>query len=74
MVKNCVTSEISITTVVAASLSNPARAATETTSATFQRTSAKLYVPVVTLSINDNIKFLKKHEAYIENDNFLEQI
>ena len=32
---------------------------TQTTAATFQITSAKLYVPVVTLSINDNTKFLK---------------
>ena len=30
---------------------------TQTTSATFQINNAKLYVPVVTLSINDNIKF-----------------
>ena len=29
------------------------------TGATFTVTSAKLYVPVVTLSINDNIKFLE---------------
>ena len=31
----------------------------QTTSATFQINNAKLYVPVVTLSINDNIKFLE---------------
>ena len=30
---------------------------TQTTSATFQINNAKLYVPVVTSSINDNIKF-----------------
>ena len=29
------------------------------TGATFTVTSAKLYVPVATLSINDNIKFLE---------------
>ena len=29
------------------------------TGATFQINNAKLYVPVVTLSINDNIKFLE---------------
>ena len=29
-----------------------------TTTATFQKYNAKLYVPVVTLSINDNIEFL----------------
>ena len=34
--------------------------ATQTTGATFQINNAKLYVPVATLSINDNIKFLKK--------------
>ena len=33
--------------------------ATATTEATFQINNAKLYVPVVTLSINDNIKFLE---------------
>ena len=32
---------------------------TETTRATFQINNAKFYVPVVTLSINDNIKFLE---------------
>ena len=34
-------------------------ATTQTTSATFQINNAKLYVPVVTLPINDNIKFLE---------------
>ena len=33
--------------------------ATATTEATFQINNAKLYFPVVTLSINDNIKFLE---------------
>ena len=33
--------------------------ATTTTTATFQVNKAKLYVSVVTLSINDNIKFLE---------------
>ena len=32
---------------------------TETTGAAFQINNAKLYVPVVTLAINDNIKFLE---------------
>ena len=32
---------------------------TTTTSATFQINNAKIYVSVVTLSMNDNIKFLK---------------
>ena len=31
----------------------------QTTGAIFQINNAKLYVPVVTLSINDNIKFLE---------------
>ena len=34
--------------------------ATQTTSATFQINNVKLYVSVVTLSNNDNIKFLEK--------------
>ena len=33
--------------------------ATATTGATFQINNAKLYVPVATLSINDNVKFLE---------------
>ena len=37
----------------------PDVAAIQTTSATFQINNAKLYVPVVNLSINDNIKFLE---------------
>ena len=32
---------------------------TQTSKATFQINNAKLYVPVVTLSINNNIKFLE---------------
>ena len=35
----------------------PAVAAAATTSAMFQINNAKLYVPVFTLSINDNINF-----------------
>ena len=35
------------------------RKARQTTGATFQINNAKPYVPVVTLSINDNIKFLE---------------
>ena len=34
-------------------------AATKATSATFQINNAKRYVPVVTLSINDSIKFFE---------------
>ena len=32
---------------------------TQTKGATFQINNAKLYVPVVNLSVNDNIKFLE---------------
>ena len=49
--KDCVISEISRTGEVGEI--NPA-AATETTGTTFQINSAKIYVPVVILSINDN--------------------
>ena len=51
---NCTISEISRTPELAED--NPAKA-TLTTGATFQINNAKLYVPVVTLSIYDNIKF-----------------
>ena len=57
--KNCIISEISRTPAV---LSNPAVStveATQTTGATFQINNAKLCVPDVTLSINDNINFLE---------------
>ena len=56
--RNCIIFETSRTTSVAANPPNPGRAATETTSATFQISNAKFYVPVVTLSIDDNVKFL----------------
>ena len=56
-------SEISITPRVAgnsnANPPAPAIAAIETTRAIFQTNNAKLYVPVVTLSINDNIKYFE---------------
>ena len=38
---------------------NPLIQATATTGATFQINNAKFYFPVVTLSINDNVKFLE---------------
>ena len=44
---------------MAANPTNPAREATERNSATFQINNAKLYVPVFTLSIKCNIKFLE---------------
>ena len=39
--------------------------AIETTGETFQINNAKLYVPVVTLPINNDIKFLEKNKARI---------
>ena len=61
--KNCIISEISRTaTIVGNQNANPSVlevVATKTTSTTFQINNAKLYVPVVTLSINANVKFLE---------------
>ena len=61
--KECIISEISIKLRI---LGNPDAnspvqevPAIQTTAATFQINNAKLYVPVVTLSINDIIKFLE---------------
>ena len=56
--KHCVISEISRTF---RAVGNPPvqDVVTATTGATFQINNAKLYVPVVTLSINDNIAFLE---------------
>ena len=42
-----------------ANLLVPVVAATQRTVATFQINNSKCYVPVVTLSINDNIKILE---------------
>ena len=50
---------------------NPAPAPRET-GTKFQINSTKLYVPVVSLSINDNIKSLENHEARISKNSFLE--
>ena len=59
--KECIISDISITLRIPANPSaNPLVqevAAVKITGATFQINNAKLYVPAVTLSINDNIKF-----------------
>ena len=61
--KNCMISEISITPRVAGNPNaNPpvlAMATIQAASATFQTNNATFYVPVVTLSINDNIIFLE---------------
>ena len=62
--KECIISEISIIPrVLGNENANPPVqevAAIQTTSATFQINNGKLCVPVVTLSINDHIKFLEK--------------
>ena len=49
--------------------------ATTTNSATFQINNAKIYVPVVTLLINNNIKVLENiKQGFKIIYNFLEQI
>ena len=61
--KKCIISEISITSTIPANPDvNPLVqkvAAIQTTRATYQINNTKLYVPVFTLSINNNIKFLE---------------
>ena len=61
--KECIISEISIIPRIPSNpdANSPVKevAAIETTSATFQINNAKPFVPVVFLSINDNIKFLE---------------
>ena len=49
--KECIISEISITTRVAANPPNSAREAIQTTGRTFQINNAKPYVPVITWTI-----------------------
>ena len=55
--RNCIISEISKTSAVARD--NPVET-TLTTGAIFQVNNTKFYVPGVTLSINDNFKFLEQ--------------
>ena len=61
--KDCILTEIYRTPEVAGNPgANPpvlAREATLTTGATFQINNAKFYVPIVTLSFSENIKFLE---------------
>ena len=57
--RNCIISEISRTAATAAKQPNLASDETKTNSATCFVFSTNLYVPVVILSINDNIKFLE---------------
>ena len=56
--ENCLISEISRTFRTVGD-SPEQEVATATTGVTFQINNVTLYVPVVTLSINDNITFLK---------------
>ena len=58
--RNCVITETSRTFGTAPD-TNPVRyqVTSQTTRATFQINNAKIYVSLVTLSINDNIKFLE---------------
>ena len=44
--------------------------AIQATGATLQIHNAKLYLPVVTLSINDNIKFLENIKQVFERTNY----
>ena len=57
--RNCVISEISRTAEVAANPPKLSRRESETTGATFKMKNAKLYVPIVTLSMKDNINVLE---------------
>ena len=58
--KNCVVSEISRTfRTVGDPRVQEVATKTTTTGVIFQRNNAEFYVPVVALSINDNIKFLE---------------
>ena len=59
--KNCVLFEVSRTFREVDPNADPVvyEMATATTGAIFQINNVKVYVPVVTLSINDNIKFLE---------------
>ena len=59
--KECIITELSITFIAVDPNADAVtyELATETVGATFQINNAKLYVPVVTSYINDNIKFLE---------------
>ena len=59
--RNCIITEISRTFRSVHPNTDPVvyEITTQTTGAIFQINNAKLYVPVVTLSINDNIKYLE---------------
>ena len=55
--RNCIISEISRTAALGG---DNLVEETTTISASFEKTNANLYIPAVTLSINNNIKFLKR--------------
>ena len=57
----CITTEISKAFRAVDPNADPVKyeVTSQTTRATFQINNAKIYVPVITLSINDNIKFLE---------------
>ena len=75
--KECIISEILITPTVAGNQNqNPsaqAMAAIKTAGATFRINSAKRYVPVVTLSLND-YQIFRKYKEKIWKNNFLQQM
>ena len=68
--KECIISEISITSGIAGNpRANPLVSTVitiQTTRATFQIDNVKLYVPVVNLAMNDNIKFLENIKQEIK--------
>ena len=70
--RTCIISEISRTFRVVDPNANPVvyQLTSRTTGATFLVNSAKFYVPVVTLSINDNIKFLKNIKHGFKRTNY----
>ena len=73
--KTCIISEILITPRIPANPNaNPPVqevASIQTTGATFQINNAKLFVPVVTLSVKDNIKFLENIKQGFIKEQFL---
>ena len=57
--KSGVKSKLSRTAVLTVSPPNPSKFVAETTGTTFQINGTILHVPIVTLSINDDSKFLE---------------
>ena len=74
--KDCIISQTSrVHAVAASSAVNPPTAVwsdTKTTGTTFQINSIKLYDPVLTLPINDKMKFLENIKEGFKKNNFLE--